>query len=249
MIKDDNPRLLDARRSVDECLETLSTEQKAQVLQQIRYHLGAPPHVDVVLNDVVSMRLQVGPGVTRPMSSKGLAQWLWAKPKLFYRRSVLDMGTGCGIQGITCLLGGCECAVLCDVTSSSVECAARNVKGAGLAERSRVVRSDLFEAMTQAQAFDLMVFAQPYFAGLPLPEFEFTRGMLDPGQLLNRFFSEARKFLKPSGCIVMMGWKFAGPVNDPASVGRAHGYEVLESYGYKDPDGIQCGSFEILVLG
>lgn len=233
----------------DQCLARLSAEQKAQVLRQVEFHLHAPPSEEVRLNEVVSLHVQIRSGVTRPMSSKALARWLWEHQAYYRDQRVLDVGTGSGLQGLTCLLGGASEAVLSDVTDSAIECAGDNLRTSGLGSRGRVVRSDLFDAMKSEEGeFSLIVFAQPFFAGHPIPEYEFTRGMLDPGDLLVCFFAGARRFLRPSGRMVLMAWDFAGDTNDPTLVGSAQGYRVVSIDTCRDLGGIQQGTFSVIVF-
>lgn len=230
-------------------LSRLPPEQREQVLMQVQFHLQAPPVEEVVLNDVLTLRLRIAAGVTRPMSSKRLARWLWENPTLFRGRSVLDMGTGSGVQGITCLLGGARRAVLSDVTWSAVNCARANVAALGLLPQATVVRSDVFDAIPPNEApFDLIVFAQPYFGDDPLVGHECTRGMLDPGLLLPRFFASARTFLVKGGRLVLMAWNFAGIVNDPVLVGRQHGWVPSQVEQCDDVGSVQRGVFNIVTF-
>ena len=55
-------------------LGALNDQQRTQILRQIQYHIEAPPWEEVDLNGSISLRLNILPGVTRPMSSKGLGK-------------------------------------------------------------------------------------------------------------------------------------------------------------------------------
>lgn len=229
-------------------LSSLSPPQRAQIIRQIEYHLKAPPYEEIKLSDVVFLRTHICSGVTRPMSSKGLAQWLWRSPDLYFRKRVLDMGTGCGVQGITCMLRGAEFVLLSDVTAEAARCAQDNLNASGLGARGKVQVSDLFESLRTEDAFDLIVFAQPYFEGTPLPQFPFTRGMLARGDLLNGFFQKARGFLRPGGHLVLMGWSFAGKANDPGVAGPKFGFTQIRRDLYRDESGVQHGEFHVVLF-
>lgn len=228
-------------------LAGLTADQRRQLLNQVAYHLGAPPHEQVSITSLLSLKLQIDPGVTRPMSSKGISRWLWHASESLYGKHVLDMGTGCGIQGITCLLAGAQFVVLADVTNAAVECAGKNLLASGLQLRAQVLESDLFAALPKRE-FDVIIFAQPYFAGRPLRDYACTKGMLNDGTVLRRFFYDARPFLRPRGKIVMMDWSFAGDTNSAVRVGMANGYRVMELVEYVDPKGVQTGQFQVVVL-
>lgn len=226
----------------------LTPEQRAQIIRQIQYHLDSPPHEDVFLNKVISLHLPVSCDVTRPMSSKGLARWLWDSPNLYFRKRVLDMGTGCGIQGMTCLLGGADYVLLSDVSQEAVKCAESNLVDSGLGGRADVRVSDLFEQLGGVEPFDLIVFAQPYFVGSPISEYPFTRGMLSGQDLLPRFFQSARHFLRPGGRLALMGWSFAGAASDPVLVGPRYGFEQICKDMYRDDAGVQQGEFHVVLF-
>lgn len=229
-------------------LSSLTPNQKIQILSQIEYHLDAPSYEEIKLSDTVSLQMHICAGVTRPMSSKGLARWLWRSPDLYFRKRVLDIGTGCGVQGITCLLGAADFALLSDVSDESARCAQGNLCASGLGARGEVQVSDLFESLGRVGSFDLVVFAQPYFEGNPLPQFPFTRGMLAPNDLLHRFYADVRNFLRPGGHVVLMGWSFAGGANDPAAVGPQYGFTEIRRELYRDQSGVQKGEFHVLLF-
>ncbi len=227
-------------------LDRLNREQRAQVLGQIRYHLEAPPVEDVPLSDGLWLRLSIAVGVTRPMSSRLLARWLWERPSVLRGASVLDVGTGAGVQGICAALRGARRTVLSDVVPAAVRCARQNVEQVGLRDTCQVVEGDLFAAV-RGERFDLIVFAHPYFDGSPIPSLEVTRGMLDAGGLFSRFLTEAPSFLLPGGKIASMGWPFAGPVNDPVRQASAAGFEIQANETIVASGGLQAGSFQAIL--
>ena len=227
---------------------SLNDQQKAQILRQIQYHVEAPPWEDLDLNGLLSLRLRILPGVTRPMSSKGLAKWLFRSSELYRNKNVLDIGTGCGIQGIVCLLGGAHSVLMTDIVQSATICTQMNLSESGLSQRAIVQQSDLFNSINDSARFDLIVFAQPYFSGKPIDTYEFTRGMLDPEGLLQRFFRDARTFLRRGGYLALMGWGFAGDGNEPALIGPQFGFKLAHTESYYDWKGVQQGEFRVVLL-
>jgi len=59
----------------------------------------------------------------------------------------------------------------------------------------------LFDSFELSEKFDLIIFAQPYFPGEPIEDYEFTKGMLNTQSIQNRFFENAKKFLNKNGKI------------------------------------------------
>ncbi|MFN0140663.1 MAG: methyltransferase [Pyrinomonadaceae bacterium] len=230
-------------------LDHLSTQQKNQIFKQIQYHVSALPIETVELTTNLILKFSILPNVTRPMSSKGIAKWLWRNSQLFIGKRVLDIGTGCGIQGITCKLGGASEVVLTDVVEQAVECSlinARNILPTN--ENLTASKSDLFESINNDEPFDLIVFAQPYFPGSPIADYEFTRGMFDTVGLQHRFFQDAKKYLRENGRIVMMSWNFVGEENDPAMIAKDFGYDLIDKDSYFAWRGVQQGSFDVVVF-
>ncbi len=229
-------------------LSLLNEKQKAQILRQIQYHMDAPPFENVQLNSVITLHMDIMPDVTRPMSSKGLAKWLWSNTDLYRNKKVLDIGTGCGIQGIVCLLGGAESVVFTDIMQAACKCAKNNLHKAGLENKGKIEMSDLFDTIKSKKIYDLIVFAQPYFSGKPISGYEFTRGMFDSEELQIRFFKEARKYLNTKGRILLMGWDFAGKKNSPTYIGPQYGFRITKKDIYYDWVGVQQGEFQILLF-
>lgn len=232
----------------DAALKALNHEQKIQILKQVQYHQEAPPVELVQVSSNLTLSFSIFPGVTRPMSSKGLAKWLFLNQELYKNKRVLDIGTGCGIQGITCILGGADFVLLSDIGDSSVACAAYNLAQSGLNEKGICKKSDVFDSLENKGKFDLVIFAQPYFPGKPIENFAFTHGMFDSEALQNKFFADVRKFLTPDAVIVLMGWLFAGEQNDPVRIGKKHGFEVDKIDPYFDWTGVQQGEFHIVTF-
>ncbi|WP_456481424.1 HemK2/MTQ2 family protein methyltransferase [Methanopyrus sp.] len=79
---------------------------------------------------------------------------------------VLDVGTGCGIQGLSAAAKGCE-VVATDVNPAAVHCARWNASLNDLNIDVRV--GDLFEPV-RGERFDVVLFNPPYLPGRELPE-------------------------------------------------------------------------------
>ncbi|WP_456434754.1 HemK2/MTQ2 family protein methyltransferase [Methanopyrus sp.] len=79
---------------------------------------------------------------------------------------VLDVGTGCGIQGLSAAAEGCE-VVATDVNPAAVHCAMWNSRLNGLDVDVR--EGDLFDPVL-GERFDVVLFNPPYLPGRELPE-------------------------------------------------------------------------------
>lgn len=227
-------------------LSKLNNWQKKQIWQQIKYHHDAPMLEKITLKDDC-LSFKIIDGVTRPMSSKELAIWLCANRKILNGRNVLDMGTGCGIQGIVAIKAGAYWCDMVDITSEAIQCATENIVTHGVHSKCKIHKGNLFDSIPGCHQYDVIVFAQPYFSDTPLDEYRCTIGMLDPGFLIRSFFDQATRYLSPNGFVVMLSWDFAGPINDPKVIGPLYGW-VVEKTEPIVSSGIQTGLCEVVVL-
>lgn len=187
-----------------------SEAQKNQLILQLikhqhrPYRLGAMPEWKLV--ETASLEnLQVESGVMRPeiMTSRYFAEFLFDNPSLYEGADVIDVGAGCGIQGITIArrsqkLGpsGVKRLAFCDIDAGAVMNCRNNVQNL-LGFDYPVVRGDFAEALKQIREQGggwedfgntprglVVVFNQPFFSGTqcPLPEAH----AVDPNSVLMR---------------------------------------------------------------
>lgn len=227
----------------------LNDEQFNQIQKQIQFHITSNPYEYLELNSHIRLKFSIYPNVTRPMSSKGIAKWLWSNNYLYSNRKVLDIGTGCGIQGIVCKLGGADFVTCTDIIPNAVACTNENIKSIlPKNDNTKVLLSDLFDSLTKDEKYDLIIFAQPYFSGKPFENYDFTIGMLNTVDIQNRFFQNVKSYLTPKGKILMMGWNFAGQENNPLEISKKHGLQIHKNEKYYDWQGVQQGVFDLVVF-
>lgn len=234
-------------------LSRLTQVQRAQIKEQLERHKEVVEKysTDINLGSFTLKGFIVHPGVFCPdvmTSSRVMAKFLVENSHLFKGKKVLDMCCGSGIYGVVMILNGAKSVVLTDISTNAVENARENIEQFDLGGKSRVIRSDVFTGL-EAQLFDVIVCNHPFFPGDPLEEFPVSISMLDSGDLLNRFFREARNYLSKDGIILMPFLHFAGEVNDPKLVAPRYGYKVervfSETQGSSE---IQKGDFSIYAI-
>ena len=126
-----------------------------------------------------------------------------------FQDSVLDMGTGSGIQAITA--GKRASSVIAvDISPDAVSFARRNVKAHGLEDTVSVVEGDLFSSLGPCHVFNVILFTPPYLEGKPDTVFDHSLFDHDK-ELIKRFFKEAGKYLKPGGYVQMLYSSIADP--------------------------------------
>ena len=120
---------------------------------------------------------------------------------------VLDMGTGCGILGIVSA-NKASAVVAVDVNPYAVRCAKENAALNHVLRRMAFVQGDLFTLLNGKAKFDVILFNAPY---LPVDEDESDSwrnlawsGGTSGRQVIDRFISEASKYLGNSGRVLLM---------------------------------------------
>ncbi|MFA5126140.1 MAG: 50S ribosomal protein L11 methyltransferase [archaeon] len=151
-------------------------------------------------------------------------------------KSVLDMGTGSGVQAVFASIAGASEVHAVDVDSNAVECAYTNIISNGI-ENVFVYKSDLFDSVPKGKKFDLII------ANLPIVDFDLSsdwqKSILDPDfNIHKRFFSEARNYLLDSGKIFLSHSDFGDVPYFESLVDQA-GLKILRKIPYnKDHGGI-----------
>lgn len=150
---------------------------------------------------VFDMEIQVAPGLYHPHEASSSAFIL----RTLLREGrplgeLLELGCGSGVLGLALLKQGlAECATMLDIDAVAVAVAAGNALAAGLADRARIRRSDLFAA-AEGETFDSVLFNLPLQhraqAGSNHPALDDA-----DGDLARRFFQEVDRYLKPGGAI------------------------------------------------
>lgn len=116
---------------------------------------------------------------------------------------VLDMGTGCGVNGILAARAGADMLAL-DVNPEAVRTARDNARRNGIADRLEVRLSDAFDAVDPASdgPFDVVVFDPPFRWFQPRDLLEVAKA--DPGyRALTRFMREVRPHLSGRGRLLV----------------------------------------------
>jgi len=109
--------------------------------------------------------------------------------------TVLDMGTGCGINGLLAASKGAQ-VVAVDINPYALDAARSNAKRNGLLDHVEVRHSDVFSAVEER--FDLIIFDPPFRWFAPRDWLE--AATTDENYLaLTAFFGQARRHLSPSG--------------------------------------------------
>jgi release factor glutamine methyltransferase len=175
---------------------TLPPEHVEQIRRwhERAYREGRSDGAVVQTFDYLGLSIRVPPGVMpiTPMSHL-LGQAVLAEAS--HTDRVLDMGTGCGVNGILAATRGASVLAV-DINPYALEAATENVARNSVQSRVEVRYSDVFSDVDAS--FDLIMFDPPFRWFRPRDLFELAS--TDEGyQAMTRFFGEARQHLSPSG--------------------------------------------------
>lgn len=151
-------------------------------------------------------------------TSKFMAEHLNINPE----DNVLDIGTGSGIQAITAGQTASQ-VIAVDINPRAVQSAGKNVRINRLEDTVSVIEGDLFSALDKQNQFSVILFTPPYLEGETKTVFD--HALFDNNkQLVSRFFTEAKDYIKPDGYIQMIYSSIAG---------HEQVLEISEKFGWK----------------
>jgi len=238
-------------------MNILSDNQRMQVQKQISaYEFVSEPTKISIPFDASVLDLIVDPKVASPdimNSGVQVVKFLAEHPELVRGKVVVDMGTGCGILGVTASLLGAERVMLADIDQAAVSNALKNIELHDLGDNTEAFQSDLFNGFSGKPLADVQIFNHPFFAGEPEPGKEWTRMMLGGTELLGRYFEQAPQFSTRDAKYILPWLTTAGNDyaldNDPGKRGPEHGYRVVEEVAQEPVAmGIQQAYFKVYVL-
>ena len=143
--------------------------------------------------------------------------------------SLLEVGCGTGVIAVTAAMRGCRSVTALDISAAAVENTLRNVRRHGVADRVRVVRSDLFDALDPGERFDA-IFWNSNFIELPAgppPDVELQLAIFDAGyETHRRYLESASRRLTPGGRL-FLGFSSLGSHDRLAALAAGSGLQVL----------------------
>ena len=167
------------------------------------------------------LKLSIFPKVYEPSEDSFL---LAENVEIAKGNSVLDLGTGSGIQGISAAAKGAACVVCTDVDENALKNAEENAEKAGFLHRFEFRQGSLFDCVKQGEKFDVIVFNPPY---VPSGEKRFVD--LDGGkkgrEVLDKFLGAFGRHLKKNGVCFFLESSLNGE-KETANALKKNGFEA-----------------------
>ncbi len=150
------------------------------------------------------LELDVFPSLYEPQEDSFLLAKILSVPQ---GSRVLDLGCGCGMQGLTAAMRGASEIVFADLNPKALQNAWHNAelnaKALGQEKKFFFVESDLFSNLKN-QLFDCIVFNPPYVPSDSKKKWVETDGGHKGREVLDRFLAEFSNFLKPNGTVFFL---------------------------------------------
>ncbi|MBW8806839.1 MAG: methyltransferase [Catenulispora sp. 13_1_20CM_3_70_7] len=142
--------------------------------------------------------------------------------------SFLEVGSGTGVTAVTAALTGCASVTAVDIAGAAVANTEANAARHGVADRVRVLQSDLFDALGAGERFDV-IYWNSNVIDAP-PEFEYDDELqwafFDRGYAAHsRFLSQGTKLLTPGGRM-FLGFNGLGNAERLGALAEEHGLRL-----------------------
>ena len=109
-------------------------------------------------------------------------------------KKILDIGTGCGVLGIICLLNGADHATMTDINSEAINAAKINANQHNIGNKAHIIQCDLFEKIDQK--YDLIL------ANLPFVDEAWPQLNDRTATITESFLEQAKNYLEDNGQII-----------------------------------------------
>lgn len=153
----------------------------------------------------------------------------------FAKGTVLDIGTGTGIQAIAASKKAAK-VIAIDLDPNALEYAKQQAEVMDI-KNIEFRSSDLFSAVKSSEKFDMIVFNPPYLPEHPYDKEIDTTGGKHGYETIFRFLEQAKQHLKPNGKILLVFSSFSKPdkiLEKAASLGYRHNLLQKKHVSFED---------------
>lgn len=159
------------------------------------------------------------------------------KEKIGRVNHIFEFCAGPGFIGFSLLANNlCEKLTLTDVNPEAVELCKETVKNNNLESRVSVYASDCLDNIPEAEKWDLVVGNPPHWVCVDENERQKDILSFDPNLEIHRkFYQDIKKFLKPSGSVLLQENKKATSIGDFREMIEGNGLKIIDVFQYTPP--------------
>jgi release factor glutamine methyltransferase len=122
-------------------------------------------------------------------------------PKIVANKSLLEIGAGTGIIGISCALNGAK-VVMTDINPDAINVAKENVKSHDL--NIPIIKSDIYDSLGVDEKFDYIFWSHPYNNwSEPVEDMLLRSGLDYKYNSLKKYIEGAKNHLTPNGRLLL----------------------------------------------
>ncbi|MFF5280255.1 50S ribosomal protein L11 methyltransferase [Streptomyces sp. NPDC013171] len=171
-----------------------------------------------------------------------------------WRGSFLEVGCGTGVIAVSAALAGCDRVTALDISEQAVRNTGMNAARHGVADRVKVLHSDLFDGLAGGERFDTVYWHSNFVLAPSAYRYEtmHERAYVDPGYRAHRrFLAEAPSYLAEGGR-VLLHFSDRGDLASLHAIAEECGRELRVLRGRSDREGgdaVEHTLFEIASAG
>lgn len=117
---------------------------------------------------------------------------------------VLDLGCGCGIQGLNAAILGASQIVCSDINPVALKNAKKNAVQNGFQKKFSFIESSFFSGFKKNEKFDCIIFNPPYVPSGKEKKWTETDGGKKGRETLDFFLEQCGAFLKKNGTVFFL---------------------------------------------
>ncbi|HYU64822.1 MAG TPA: methyltransferase [Candidatus Paceibacterota bacterium] len=145
---------------------------------------------------------------------------------------VFEFCSGPGFIGFSLLANNlCERLTLADINPEAVEVCKETIKSNNLESKVSVYTSDSLDNIPETEQWDLVVGNPPHWFSADGNQYKKDIRVFDPNfRIHQKFYRDIRKFLKPSGSVLLQENKEATSVEDFRGMIEKNGLKIVEVF-------------------
>jgi methylase of polypeptide subunit release factors len=159
------------------------------------------------------------------------------KEKFGHVGHIFEFCAGPGFIGFSLLANGlCDKLTLADINPEAVKVSKETVKNNRLESKVAVYLSDSLDSIPENEKWDLVVGNPPHVFAENEEEYKKDITLYDPQFNIHRkFYKDVRKYLKPTGSVLLQEHTESTSVEDFRSMIEENGLKIIEVFSYNPP--------------